>query len=288
VPSRSPLARPAGPLPARVYWLRRTVVLVVPVVLVLLLGSFLTRSSDGSDSGDADASAVRAGFDDASDEPTTSASATASASPGDRTDAATATRATPATKKKQKQKEPLAAPDGPCAASDVVVEPRVVDAVAGRDVRVRLLLRTTGREACSWQVSPVTLTVKITSGSDDIWFSRECPSALPETDVVVRRAQDTKVGFDWNGKRSDDECSNLVEWALPGWYHIEAAALAGEPRDRQFELETPAPTTETASPKNRKKAEDGGRGADAEPGDGESAPTDGPAGPASGATEPSG
>jgi hypothetical protein len=286
VPSRSPLARPAGPLPARVYWLRRAVVLVVPLALVLLLGSFLSRSSDGSDGGDAGASAL-AGFDDASDDGTTAAaSATASAAPPTGTDAETPTRTTRA-KKKKKTKEALAAPDGPCAASDVLVEPALVDAVAGRDVRIRLLLRTTGREACSWQVSPATLTVKITSGSDDIWFSRECPSALPEKDVVVRRAKDTKVGFDWNGKRSDDECSNQVQWALPGWYHVEAAALAGEPREQQFQLASPAPTTQTASPKNEKK-KDGGRGADAKPRSGESAPTAEPTGPASGATEPSG
>ena len=28
-------------------------------------------------------------------------------------------------------------------------------------------------------------------------------------------------------------------WALPGWYHVAAAALAGEPSDLQFELDAP-------------------------------------------------
>ncbi len=54
---------------------------------------------------------------------------------------------------------------------------------------------------------------------------------------TARRLLDGRVV--WNGKRSDDECSRLTDWALPGWYHVAAAALAGEPSDAQFELEQP-------------------------------------------------
>src|SRR5918994_3529645 len=41
--------RPRGPLPARVYWTRRLVVLVVPVLLVVVLARVLGSSADGKD-----------------------------------------------------------------------------------------------------------------------------------------------------------------------------------------------------------------------------------------------
>ena len=46
----------------------------------------------------------------------------------------------------------------------------------------------------------------------------------------------------------------MTTWALPGWYHVAVAALAGEPSDVQFELEKPEPkvVTETVPPKGDK------------------------------------
>ena len=41
--------RPRGPLPARVYWTRRIVVLAVPLLLVVVLARVLGGSSDGKD-----------------------------------------------------------------------------------------------------------------------------------------------------------------------------------------------------------------------------------------------
>ncbi|HEX5862149.1 MAG TPA: hypothetical protein VFY58_09925, partial [Nocardioides sp.] len=51
------------------------------------------------------------------------------------------------------------------------------------------------------------------------------------------------------------ECSELTSWALPGWYHVAAAALAGEPSDVQFELERPEreEITKTVRPKPEDK-----------------------------------
>ena len=134
----------------------------------------------------------------------------------------------------------LAEPDGPCSDRDITVSPEVKDAVAGRDVTIRLHLRTLESEACTWKVSPRTLTLKITSGHDDIWSTRQCPRAVPTQEVVVRRDTSTSLDVTWHdAKRSDDSCSPRTEWALPGYYHVEVAALAGEPADEQFELKAP-------------------------------------------------
>ena len=88
----------------------------------------------------------------------------------------------------------LAVPTGPCASSDVVVAPTLTEATAGSEILITLELSTRVAEACTWTVSPETLTMKITSGPDDIWSSRQCPTAIPTREVVVRRAIGTKLG----------------------------------------------------------------------------------------------
>ena len=58
---------------------------------------------------------------------------------------------------------------------------------------------------------------------------------------------------------------------MPGWYFIEAAALAGEPSDLHFQLTRPEPevVTETVPPKNDdKKRDDKNRDGENRDGDG--------------------
>ena len=66
----------------------------------------------------------------------------------------------------------------------------------------------------------------------------------------------------WNARRSDEECSDRTAWALPGFYHVRAGVLGGEPTDVQFELVAPAPATvtQTADPQNGGKGGKGGKG----------------------------
>lgn len=226
--------QPRGSLPARVYWVRRLVVVGVAVLLVVLVAQLLGGSSDGESESDGQAATV-------STETGESASPTSTTKPR---------------RVKEKPPKRLARPDGPCEDSDVLVEPVVGEAPeAGRDVRIRLRLRTQEAAACTWQVSRDTVTVSITSGDDDIWSSRECPKVIPTEDVVLRSAKAIRIAIDWNAKRSDDECSEYTDWAMAGWYHVQAAALAGEPADVAFELVRPVSETitKTITPEPRPK-----------------------------------
>lgn len=272
-PTRGPLTR--GPLPAQVYWRRRLAVLGVAVLLVVGVARLLGSGSDGSSASDraelADAPAAAASS--ATSDPTTSPPPTPSASP---TPAApTSTAPVPAV------------PDGPCVDSDVAVTPEVTEAVAGprHGVTIALQVRTITDEACTWTVSARTLTMKITSGKDDIWSSRECPRVLPKQRVTLRRAESTTLNVTWNARRSDEECSKLTAWAMPGFYHVSAAALAGEPSEVQFELLAPQPAvvTKTVEPRQEKGAKKGAK-KDRKP----TTPTEEPAstGEPSGAVEP--
>lgn len=250
-----------GRLPARVYWTRRIVVLAVLTGLFLGVAQ-LVRLASGGGSGEPDRAAPMAAEPSSTTAPTTDPATTEDepAAPG---------------KKKRKQREKdegpvLAAPEGPCVDSDIAVTPTTRRTVAGGPVTFVLELRTITSPACTWEVSPQSVTVKITSGKDDIWSSRQCPRAIPTEDVVVRDNVSTEVEVTWSARRSDEGCTRLTDWAMPGWYHVNAAALAGEPSDLQFELTAPEPevVTETVKPdpdkgrKNRKDRDRDGKARD--------------------------
>ncbi len=243
---------PRRPLPARVYWTRRLVVLGTPLLLVVVLARVLGGSSDGKDAGQ-DGTAAQVGASMRQVTQSSEVGPTAKAGARGRRG------------KKGKQQQPvvpvepvLAEPTGPCTESDIVVTPAITAATGGLDViPITLNLRTVVSEACTWHVSASTLTVTITSGSDHIWSSRECPRGVPEQDVVVRSAVDVPVVVSWQEGRYSNEGCVLGDWARPGFYHVEAAAIGGEATDVQFELIAPtAPViTKTAEPEQQ-----GGKG----------------------------
>ncbi len=236
--------QPRGPLPARVYWTRRLLLLGLALVLVFGVARLLGNSSDGSS--DTDGTAATVGVTTAPSDTTTEPAVE------------------PAKRRKNKGKRAtppapvLAEPTGPCESSDIVVTPTITAADGGANVPITLNLRTQETPACTWSVNSETLTLAITSGKDSIWASRECPAAITAQDVVVRQAVDTPVVVVWDARRSDDTCSVSRGWAWPGFYHVEAAAFAGEPTDVQFELTAPASVTITKTvtpkPKKTKKA----------------------------------
>ena len=219
--------------------------LVVPLLLVIVLARVLGGSADGKD--ESTATATQAGATTAATTAAPTAGPTAEVPPG-------------TGKKGKKGKngpvetvppEPvLAEPTGPCTESDIVATPVLTSAPGGADVPITVNLRTLVTEACTWQASPETMTVTITSGSDYIWSTRECPASIPPQDVVVRQAVDTPVVVTWSAKRSDEDCTKFTDWAMPGFYHVQAAALGGDATDVQFELTggVPAVVTTTADP----------------------------------------
>lgn len=250
--------RPRRPLPARVYWVRRIIVLGIPLVLVVVLARVLTGSSDGKD--DPAAQATQAGATTAEVGPAPVAGPTAQV-PAEA--GAKGTKGKKGNKNQPEEITPpppppppepvLAEPTGPCTESDIVATPAITSAPGGADIPITINLRTVVAEACTWQASPDTMTVTITSGSDDIWSSRECPASIPVQDVVVRQAVDAPVVVTWSAKRSDEGCTKFTDWAYPGFYHVQAAALGGEPTDVQFELTggQPGVVTQTADPQQQ-------------------------------------
>jgi hypothetical protein len=122
--------------------------------------------------------------------------------------------------------------------------------IAGGDIKLVLDISSLNTPACSWTLSGKTMALKITSGKDLIWTSSECPHAIPSQDLTVRESDPTRVKLTWNARRSEPGCPVRTEWALPGTYHLDVAALAGQPQDVTFLLSAPSPAevTKTAHP----------------------------------------
>jgi hypothetical protein len=93
-----------------------------------------------------------------------------------------------------------------------------------------------------------------TGSWDNIWSSQQCPSSIREADVVVRSAVPAEVVVNWDGRRSDEDCSRSAGWATPGYYHAIAATLGGEPTDTQFQLTRPPAVVVTVTPKPKPSA----------------------------------
>ncbi|HLN78738.1 MAG TPA: hypothetical protein VK204_16965 [Nocardioidaceae bacterium] len=234
------VSRPRRRLPARVYWFRRIMVLAIACGLVFGISRLLSGGSDAPPKPSArPAAAVGSTTGSPSAVSSAAAVATAGAAPSSQP---TAPRKTPT-------QEPLAIPTGPCLDSDVRVKPAMQgNAYAGGDVRLTLELSTTESPACNWQVSADTLAVKLTSGSDRIWSTQDCRPAVPNQTVVLRSRQGTLLDVTWSGRRSDADCSRNTQWAEPGYYHVEAAAMGADPESEQFYLQPPAPVTITPTP----------------------------------------
>lgn len=223
-----------GPLPSGVYWRRRGFAVLLAITLVFVVARVLSGGSDASDG-------VAAGQETAQQvaaEPTPTATTSGNPGQGKKKNKAAATPT------------PLAEPNGPCIDADLVVTPLVPQATADSDVAIVLQLTTRFAQACTWEISPDSVTVKVTSDGQDVWSTLDCPGPLPVQEVVVRRDVPTEVSVVWGeAKRSDDSCSGLTDWALPGTYEVEAAALGGEPAEGTFELESPSPEIIVTTPK---------------------------------------
>ncbi len=167
--------------------------------------------------------------------------------------AVTAGPVAPAGKLRNKAKVPLLPPSGDCRDEEVSVLPDVPRAWAGAPIVIRLQLQGT-QPACTFSVSPESMVVKIESGDDRIWSSQDCPDTIPTTSVVVRSGEPVEVPVIWSGRRSDDKCTGQLAWALPGFYHVYAAALGSTPTDVQFEVTQAAPLYVTQTPKPRPSA----------------------------------
>jgi hypothetical protein len=223
-----------GRPPARVYWVRRLMVLGVAALLVVGIAQLLGGAGGGS-----------GGPDRATTVADTSGPATGGSGQTHRG------------RHHHRASEPtqVAMPSGPCAADDIAIVPSVPHPIAGRDISLVLDISTVTTPACYWTLSGKSLALKITSGPDLIWTTVQCGRTIPAQDLVLRSSVPTRVRITWDARRSEPGCPRLTDWARLGTYHLDVAALAGQPQEVTFVLQAP-PTpqvTQTAQPRHHPK-----------------------------------
>lgn len=218
----SALIRPRGPLPRRVYWFRRALVLLVAVGLVLLVVRLVGDEDAGA--GKATGVAARVAAGDPASSPKAGPGA-ASESPTK----APASTAQPSAEKKSKNpkpsptKRPLPKPDGPCEPADVLATPVATGSRSDGSVDVTLGFSTVDSAACTFEVSAQSVFLTISSGERTVWASQHCGSTMPTEKVVPRRTKPAELVVRWDGRESAAGCPE-TEWVEPGEYTVAALA----------------------------------------------------------------
>lgn len=227
----STVVRPSGPLPPRVYWTRR---LLLVAVLCVVAWAVL-RLTSGSDPG---AQAEGAG-------PAPSAESSAPASG-------------------QRRRQHSAAPPGVslvtarysdagerCDPGAVSVQPQVSSPVrSGEPVPVQLRITASTTRACTLNLDASSLLVAVTSGERPIWSSTQCTAAVPARSLVLQPHWSTLIEVTWSGQLARESCDSSEPVARAGSYTVQAALVEGEPGAADFELR-PAQRAANEDPKQQ-------------------------------------
>jgi len=248
-----------GPLPASVYWRRRLVMLSVAVLLVVGLAKVLGHHGGGDPDAQLTANHTRTHRKPPQETPSSPVDSASSSDPATVTSDSPSGSTSPTV---------LPSPQGTCAASDVVVTPTIAEAAAGGEVDLALQLHTQSSVACTWPVSHKDLQVAVTEQGAPVWSTVDCPSAVPTESIVVRRDSTTVIDVPWSGRYSAAGCAGHTDWATPGKYVAQAAAMGGEPAELDFSLvhetkpsESPA-ASGTADPADSSSAKSGAKASD--------------------------
>lgn len=244
----STVMRPSGPLPPRVYWTRRLVLLAMILLVTVLLWWLVSAAGDANETtaSDVDQSPPRTGpaVVPATTNPTMTpepvknpaARTPSPQTPTPTTPTTTTAKAEPDPEPAKPTAEPLAEPTGDCDPAGVDMAIDVADVKAGRSNAATFLLTSTDTAACTLSVTPATLLVNVTSGADIVWSSDDCPDALLAKQIVVRSDPPSSYEFTWNGSRSSEGCQLDDAKPDPGGYWVEAALIGGEPHKAYFDL----------------------------------------------------
>lgn len=197
----SNLTRPVGPLPPRVYWMRRFVVLAVALVVVILIGTIIGKVA-GSGSA---AEKTNAG-----QEPSPGAS---------------------------ESKQPAGLPVD-CAKAELGLSLGANGSrfVAGQNLTFAVDVKNVGEAPCLADVNAETLAIDIVSGKDEIWSSARCVEAEPEL-LLLEPGDVQSVSTNWDRMRNDSKCSEKNAEAKAGTYRASAHLAGASSEELVFTLE---------------------------------------------------
>lgn len=221
------LWRPVGPQSAATYWLRRALVLGVLAAVIALVVALVTPSPKRQGVPSAAPSSVLGTAITAS--PSSATRSTASSTP-EASNAPAAKGAKAAKAKTSAAKPPAKAPAQEpvkCAPSRLRVSldgPGQLQ--AGQPTTFALAVTNSSSARCMVRVTGDTFELRIYSGSDRIWSSADCATALRSVTKQLDAGQAVRWQLKWSGRRSAAKCQSRPEVPRPGTY-ITTAELSG-------------------------------------------------------------
>lgn len=175
------LLHPIGPLPPRVYWLRRMLVLI-PLVIIIVAIAVATSGSSSSPN----AAGSRTRTPAVSSQPPSPVSTPACSS--------TDLTVTPTT--------------------DATTYP------SGVLPHLSVTIRNDGSEACRFAESATTLAWSIYSGTDQLWTTAGCASTAHRGTHTLAVHHSIRRELVWNRHRSLPKCETSSTAADPGTYRL--------------------------------------------------------------------
>jgi len=191
------LLHPVGPRARGVYWLRRIVVLIIVVALVAavwwVVGLIRGASAQQGVPAQGTPGASAAG---------TPAVVVASA--------------------------PVETPTGPqpCTSATVNLVGYQTLKVTAKQVFV-VTITNSGVADCVLTVTPSTLSLTVTSGSDRIWTTSQCAKWAPTKTVTLTPGKSQEFTIDWPLTRSTANCGTSAVALKPGTYVATASLTQG-------------------------------------------------------------
>ena len=243
----SPVLHPVGPEPAQTYWVRRALVVGSLVAMIAVLIVVFANLGGGATAVpmatptpiatevESPARVTPTSSASSTPPPTASSSVPPTASPS----VPSKESATPAPK--ASTSTPSAAPTGqgpgrnPAATPDCDPGQLRATITGKRTLRPEqktaftLSLINGSAETCLVTVDRDSFELKIYSGTDRIWTSRHCSTAVKAFDKKLKTQQDVEWTMRWDGRRSRTSCRQRPELPRPGIYWATAQFDGAKP-----------------------------------------------------------
>ncbi len=253
----SGVLHPMGPEPAQTYWVRRGMLLVVVLVLAVIVVfavANLTKAAVATSpppvippAGTSPDPSTSATPNVASSTPAATPSAASSGTPAATVSAPTSagpTTSTAARPSTSTAARTSASPTGkPSATATVIGTPDCTPAALrvavkgdrslspGQNNTFTLTLTNGAAHTCLASVTSKNFELKIFSGKDRIWSSRDCATTLAAFDKKLATRAEVAWKMTWNGERSvkGKECKRGTDTPLAGTYWATAQLAGAKP-----------------------------------------------------------
>lgn len=189
-----------GPLPPQVYWTRRLVVLGVILLVIIVIWALVARGGGGEAPAPGTTSDPDVAETDDADAPSDGAST--------------------------------------CGEADLELAVATEQRAHPAGVQPVLEVTVTNVSESSCVVDLAATQVLITSGSDRIWSSADCPADDAAEQVVLLPAGASETWTTtWQRVRSDEQCRDGLPEPRPGTYRAEVSLVGATSEPAVFDLE---------------------------------------------------